>query len=54
MDDLSTEELNKKLDPIIRQIISIQRLNYLENGEKARSIAQKVQKIIEDNLNKFT
>lgn len=47
------EKLAALLDPVIRQIITAERKNYLESGEKPRSIATQVKKIIEDNLNRF-
>lgn len=46
-------ELNKLLDPIIRQIITAERKNYIESGERPKSIAKQVRKIIEDNLQRL-
>ena len=54
MSEISSEELNGKLDAVIRQVISVERLNYLENGERARSITSSVKSIIEDSLNRFS
>jgi hypothetical protein len=54
MSEISSEELNGKLDAVIRQVISVERLNYLENGERARSITSAVKSIIEDSLNRFS
>ena len=52
MSEPETIELNIKIDSIIRQIISAERVNYLENGERARSITSAVKTIIEDNLSR--
>lgn len=53
MEASSNNDLNEILDPIIRQIITLERANYLNNGENARAITKNVQKIIEDNLNRL-
>ena len=54
MSEISPEELNGKLDAVIRQVISAERSNYLENGERARSITSAVKSIIEDSVNRFS
>jgi len=43
---------NTVLDRIIRQLISKERANYLENGEAARAIPSEIRKIIEDQINR--
>ena len=43
---------NTLLDRIIRQLISKERANYLENGEAARAIPSEIRKIIEDQINR--
>lgn len=48
-----SKEYTNDLDRIIRQIITIQRSNYLENGESARGIPSEVKKIIEANINRL-
>jgi len=53
MEELMDQKLTALLDPVIRQIITAERKNYIESGEKPRSIATQVKKIIEDNLNRF-
>ena len=53
MSEISSDDLNAKLDAVIRQVISAERTNYLENGERARSITSAVKTIIEDSLNRF-
>ena len=53
MSEISSNDLNAKLDAVIRQVISAERTNYLENGERARSITSAVKTIIEDSLNRF-
>ena len=54
MSEISSEKLNGKLDAVIREVISVERSNYLENGERARSITSAVKSIIEDSLNRFS
>ena len=54
MGEFSSDELNQKLDSVIRQLISVERANYLENGERARSITAAVRTIIEDNLSRLS
>lgn len=48
------QEIADKLDVVIRQIISAERKNYLDNGERVRSITANVKKIIEDNMERVT
>jgi hypothetical protein len=48
------QELADKLDAVIRQIISAERKNYLDNGERVRSITANVKNIIEDNMGRVT
>tara|TARA_B100000767_G_C19356602_1_gene366080 strand:- start:370 stop:549 length:180 start_codon:yes stop_codon:yes gene_type:complete len=43
---------NTVLDRIIRQLISKERANYLENGEAARAIPSEIKKVIEDQINR--
>ena len=43
---------NTVLDRIIRQLISKERANYLENGEAARAIPSEIKKVIEDKINR--
>lgn len=40
-------------DRIIREIISVHRQNYLENGERAKSKANAVKDIIERNMSRM-
>ena len=46
------ENDNTVLDRIIRQLISKERANYLENGEAARAIPSEIKKVIEDQINR--
>ena len=48
--DAIPKELEAKLDAIIRQIISEERKNYLDNSERVRSITANVKSIIEENM----
>jgi hypothetical protein len=48
------EELEMQLDAVIRQIISAERKNYLDSGERVKSITANVKSIIEDNLGRVT
>ena len=48
------EELEMQLDAVIRQIISAERKNYLDSGERVKSITANVKNIIEDNLGRVT
>jgi hypothetical protein len=48
--DAIPKELEAKLDAIIRQIISAERKNYLDNSERVRSITANVKSIIEENM----
>jgi hypothetical protein len=51
-DSKSIEEFDVNyLDKIIRQIISSERTNYLENGESARGIPTEIKNIIQKNIN---
>ena len=54
MSEKTSDELDLKLDSVIRQVISAERAHYLENGERARSITAAVKIIIEDNLNRLS
>ena len=51
--DKSSKELEDKLDAVIRQIISAERKNYLDNGERIKSITANVKHIIEDNMGRL-
>lgn len=52
--DQIPQELADKLDAVIRQIISAERKNYLDNGERVKSITANVKNIIEDNMGRVT
>ena len=43
-----------ELDRIIREIISVHRLNYLENGDRARSKSASIKEIVEKNMNRLS
>jgi len=45
---------DENLDRIIREVVSLHRQNYQENGERARSKLSAVKDIIERNLNRVS
>jgi len=47
------KELDGRLDAVIRQIISAERKNYLDSGERVKSIKSNIKNIIEENLGRF-
>tara|TARA_B110000908_G_scaffold75662_1_gene91082 strand:- start:21 stop:194 length:174 start_codon:yes stop_codon:yes gene_type:complete len=54
MSEQSSKALEDRLDAVIRQIISAERKNYLDNGDNPRSITANVKHIIEENMGRFT
>ena len=43
----------KELDRIIREVVSLHRKNFQENGERARSKLAAVKEVIERNINRI-
>ena len=43
---------DKELDKIIREVVSLHKKNFQENGERARSKLSAVKDVIERNMNK--
>ena len=45
---------DEELDRIIREVVSLHRINYQENGERARSKLSAVKEIVERNVNRVS